>query len=213
MEENKYLKLARQARAENNSEDAKMYYGKVREEYPEDAEAKFFYAYYAMYEGKNGEIPSRFSVICTSLFSSLKMVAQSEKPIDQQLGVISEIVSAFVPETWSLNCYMNEKNREKRVGDSYVIVFDANVRNSCLKSGMKTLRELGDEIVKMYPDNDDAGMIAVIAWKEYVSLAQKFYLMVPKGSAEEYAEKIKKFVPTYEMPKKGGCISFSNKKN
>ena len=40
MENNKYLVLARQARAEGNSEDAKTYYNKVREENPEDGEAK-----------------------------------------------------------------------------------------------------------------------------------------------------------------------------
>ena len=45
MENNKYLILARQARAEGNSEDAKTYYNKVREENPEDGEAKFFYAF------------------------------------------------------------------------------------------------------------------------------------------------------------------------
>ena len=45
MEENKNLRLARQARAENNSEDAKLFYNKVREDDPENGEAKFFYAY------------------------------------------------------------------------------------------------------------------------------------------------------------------------
>ena len=73
MENNKYLILARQARAEGNSEDAKTYYNKVREESPEDGEAKFFYAYYALYEGKNGEIPQRFSNVCQAVFSALKM--------------------------------------------------------------------------------------------------------------------------------------------
>jgi len=34
-----------------------------------------------------------------------------------------------------------------------------------------------------------------------------------KGEAEIYAEKIKKIEPSYEMPKKAGCISFSDKKN
>ena len=43
----KYLKLARTAREEDNSEDAKRYYDMVRTEDPENGEAKFFYAYYA----------------------------------------------------------------------------------------------------------------------------------------------------------------------
>ena len=213
MEDNKYLRLARQARTENNSEDAKMYYGKVREEDPENAEAKFFYAYYAMYEGKNGEIPSRFSNICTVLFSSLKMIAQAPVSVEEQLSIILQITTTFVPETWSLNRYMNKKNRETKVGDSYVTVFKPTDISSCSKNGMITIRNLGDEIVKMYPNNHQAGVIASYAWKEYVSLAQKWYAWAPKGEAEVYAEKIKQFVPEYEMPKKAGCISLADSKN
>ncbi|MBE6960806.1 MAG: hypothetical protein E7448_08850 [Ruminococcaceae bacterium] len=207
MEGNKYLNLARQARAENNSEDAKLYYGKLREVEPENAEAKFFYAYYAMYEGKNGELLTRFTNLCKSLLSSLPMVKRASISEDEQLITICEIVSAFVPEAWSLNRYMNSKNRETKVGDSYVRVFDASTIASCSKVGMSTIRDLGDEIVKLYPNNTQASKIAVIAWKEYVSLAQKWYAYAPKGEAEVYAEKIKKIDPSYEMPKKAGCIS------
>ena len=208
MEGNKYLILARQARAEDNSEDAKLYYGKLREEEPENAEAKFFYAYYAMYEGKNGELPTRFTNLCRSLIPSLRMVKLATISEEEQLITVNEIVSAFVPETVSLNRYMNEKNRETKVGDSYIKVFEASAVTACCKEGMKAVRELGDEIVKAYPNNGKANGIAVLAWKEYVSLAQKFYAYAPKGDAEAYAEKIKKIEPAYEMPKKAGCISF-----
>ena len=213
MEDSKYLRLARQAREENNSEDAKMYYGKVREEDPENVEAKFFYAYYAMYEGKNGEIPSRFSNICTVLFSSLKMIAQAPISAEEQLSIIEQITTTFVPETWALNRYMNHKNRETKIGDSYVTVFETSTIISCSKKGMMAIRDLGDEIVKMYPNNRQAGIIAAYAWKEYVSLAQKWYAWAPKGEAEVYANKIKQFVPEYEMPKKAGCISLADNKN
>ena len=65
------------ARKENNSEDGKLFYGKVREEDPENVEAKYFYAYYSLYEGKNGELASRFSTLCKTLTSSLQLVKQS----------------------------------------------------------------------------------------------------------------------------------------
>lgn len=208
MEGNKYLILARQARAENNSEDAKLYYGKLRENEPENAEAKFFYAYYSMYEGTNGELPTRFANLCKSLNSSLQMVKWASVSEEEQLTCINEIVSAFVPETDSINRYMNAKNREEKVGDSYVRVFDVSSITSSCKVGMQATRDLGDEIVKLYPNNNQANKIAVIAWKEYVALAQKYYAQAPKGEAETYAEKIKKIEPAYEMPKKAGCISF-----
>lgn len=212
MESNKYLRLARQARAEDNSEDAKLFYGKLRENEPENAEAKFFYAYYSMYEGKNAELPTRFTNLCKSLISSVRLVKVASDSEEEQLATIQEIVSAFVQEPWSLNRYMNELNREEKVGDSYVRVFEASEISSCSKEGMKAIRDVGDEIVKQYPNYAQANKIAIIAWKEYVSLAQKWYAYAPKGEAEVYAEKIKKIEPSYEMPKKAGCISFSDSK-
>ena len=213
MENNKYLTLARQARADGNSEDAKTYYNKVREDDPENGEAKFFYAYFALYEGKNGEIPQRFGNVCQAVFSAVKMVKSSTAPVAEQYATISEIVNAFLPMTWALNRYMNNKNRETKVGDSYVQVFDQSSITSSCKKGMFAIRDLGNELESIYGGDADAMAIAVLAWKEYVSLAQKWYAYPPKGEAEIYAEKIKKIEPSYEMPKKAGCISFSDKKN
>ena len=213
MEISKYLNLARQARAEGNTEDAKNFYNKVREEDPESGEAKFFYAFYALYEGKNVEIPNRFANVCKVICSSINMVKNSDATLDEQYATISEIVAAFIPETWSLNRYMNNKNHETKVGDSYVKVFDNNSIVSCCKNGMFTLRDLGDMLEKLYSSDADAMKIAVLAWKEYVSLAQTWYAYAPKGEAEIYAEKIKKIDPNYEIPKKAGCISFAGKKN
>ena len=65
----------------------------------------------------------------------------------------------------------------------------------------------------LYGKDAVAMSIAVLAWKEYVSLAQKWYAYPPKGEAETYAEKIKKIDASYEMPKKAGCISFADNKN
>lgn len=212
MEENKFLKLARQARAENNSEDAKTYYNKVREDDPENGEAKFFYAYYALYEGTNKELFTRFSNLCKVLIPSINFVKESSFSKEEQLKSIEEIVSAFVPEVWAENQYMNHKNHETKVGDSYVKVFDASVIVSTSKLGLVTLKELGDHLDKLYVSDPVCKKLAVIAWKEYVSLAQKWYSYAPKGDAEIYAEKIKKIEPSYEMPKKAGCISFDVRK-
>ena len=213
MDLEKYLKLARQAKAENNSEDAKNYYNKVREEDPENGEAKFFYAYFAIYEGTNKELYSRFSNFCKVLPSSIKLVEDSSLPKEEKLATIEEIVNTFVPETWALNRYMNSKNRQTKVGDSYVKVFDASVISSCGSTGMKALKALGDQVEKIYIADPECKRLAAIAWKEYVSLSQKWYAYAVKGDAEIYAEKIKKVDPSYEMPSKAGCISFANSKN
>ena len=109
MEISKNLQLARQARAEKNSEDAKLFYLKVREEDPENGEAKFFYAFYSIYEGKVAELPSRFSNLCSVVSSSINFIKNSSLGKEEHLKSISEIVDAFVPETWANNRYMNNK--------------------------------------------------------------------------------------------------------
>lgn len=204
----KYLKLARTARAESNTEDAKRYYDMVRTDDPENGEAKFFFAFYALYEGKNGEIPKRFSNLCAGLKSSIKLVKDSDSDESEKISTIGEILDAFIPEAWSLNRYMNNKNRETKVGDSYVKVFEASQISSVSKEGLATLKDIGDFIASIYSTSPEGMNLAVKAWKEYVSLAQKWYAYAPKGDAEIYAAKIQKVDPSYEMPKKAGCISF-----
>ena len=213
MEESQYLKLARQARAEDNSEDAKNYYSKVREEQPENGEAKFFYTYYSLYEGKNVEIPNKFSNLCKSLVPSINMIKDSALSKEEQIASIAEIVDCFVPEPWSLNRYMNGKNRETKIGDSYVKVFEGSAIISVCRNGMFTLKELGDKLEKLYLNDAECKKLAALAWKEYVSLSQKWFAYAVKGDAEKYTEKIKTVDPSYEMPKKAGCISLADKKN
>lgn len=212
MDLNKYLNLARQAKAEDNSEDAKTYYNKVREEDPENGEAKFFYAYYSLYEGTNRELPTRFANLCKVLPLSIKAIERSELEKVEKIKSIEEIVEAFVPETFSENRYMNSKNRETKIGDSYVRVFENSAISSCCKAGMMTLKALGDQLELLFNSDPECKRLAVIAWKEYVSLSQKFYAYAVKGDVEIYSEKIKKVDPTYVTPPKAGCISPANSK-
>ena len=118
MEETKYLRLARQARQENNSEDAKNFYNKVREEDPENGEAKFFYAYYSLYEGTNGELPTRFVNLFKVVNGSVRMIKESEEEEAEKMKLLEEIVNAITPEVWAENRYMNNKNHETKIGDS-----------------------------------------------------------------------------------------------
>lgn len=208
----KYLKLARIAREEENTEDAKKYYDMVRIDDPENGEAKFFYAYYALYEGKNIEIPKRFSNLCTVLKSSIKMVKDSDCSKEEKNDILNAIFDNFIPTAWSLNVYMNGKNSETKVGDHYLKVFDNAQIVSVCKEGMKTLKELGDYTASLFESSPEGMTLAVKAWKEYVALAQKWYAYAPKGDAEAYASKIQEIEPSYELPKKAGCISFGNKR-
>lgn len=206
----KYLKNARAAREENNSEDAKKFYDMVRTDEPENGEAKFFYQYYSLYEGKNGEIPSRFKTLTTTLKTSVRCVAESGDSDEEKMNVLSAIVSSFVPMTWSLNRYMN--NLYVGSGQNRQRVIPANQIAKACEDGVVALYELGDSIAKYFSSNE-AMSLAASAWKEGVSLQQKWYAYKYEGkTAEEYAAKIQKVEPDYEMPKKAGCISFANKR-
>ena len=206
----KNLKNARAAREENNSEDAKKFYDMVRIDEPENGEAKFFYQYYSLYEGKNGEIPSRFKTLTTTLKSSVRCIAESNESDEEKMSVLSAIVSSFVPMTWSLNRYMNTlfvgsgENRQR-------VIPSSEISQSCIV-GVVALYDLGDSIEKLF-SGDEAMKLAANAWKEGVSLQQKWYAYKYNGKTpEEYTAKIQKVEPEYEMPKKAGCISFANKR-
>ncbi|MBQ9805335.1 MAG: hypothetical protein IJW49_02340 [Clostridia bacterium] len=205
--DNKYLELARSARKENNSEDAKKFYDMARVEDPENGEAKFFYQYYSLYEGKNNEIARRFINLINGIPSSIKCVVNSGADHAEKLETIREIVEAYVPMTWSLNRYMNNltvgsgQNRTR-------VLSNAEITSTCV-AGVIGLYATGDLLQTLFNGDAAAMKIAAIAWKEGVSLQQKWYAYKYDGkTAEEYAEKIKKVEPDYEMPKKAGCISF-----
>ena len=208
----KYLKLARTAREEDNTEDAKRYYDMVRTEDPENGEAKFFYTYYALYEGKNGEIPKRFSNLCTVLKSAIKMVMETENSTEEKLKDCHTILNHFVPVTWTLNSYMNKKNHETKIGNSHVQVFGYSQIAGVSKEGMKNLKDIGDYLETIFASSPEGMKLATMAWKEYVTLAQKWCSWAPKGEAEIYAAKIQKVEPDYVIPKKACCVSFGSKR-
>ena len=192
-----FLSLAREARAENNAEDAKKYYEKVREEDPESVEAKFFQSYYSMYEGKNGEVPSRFIKLCKSIETSMIKLKTSDMTTEEQVRSLSDIVTTFAPETGAIYSWMS--------GKTY---FEQSDYKAVAVAGMETLCYLGS-FAEEYSRNKEAEAVALKAWKEYVNLAQtKFFFNESKEKVEGYVAKIKKYEPSYEPPKRpGGCSS------
>lgn len=206
----KYLINARNAREEKNSEDAKRFYDMVRTEDPDNAEAKFFYSYYSLREGTNGEIALRFGRLCNVVIPTIKALAKSEDSKEEKMSVLKAVGDAFIPETWSLNRYMNHltvgtgSNQERVLSDSDI--------TSVCKNGVNTLYAMGDEIESTFAGDSTAMQVAVAAWKEAITLTQKWYSYFDESLPAKYAEKIKRIDPSYEMPKKGGCIQLADKR-
>ncbi len=173
---------------------------------------EFDSAHSALYEGEEKGLSERFMNLCKILNTEIQAIKGSLRSEEEQLKVIGEIVEAFVGETWRVNRYMNFKNREQKIDNRYVEIFSAQDIRISTKVGIFLMRNLGDTIFDLYPSKPEAEQIAVIAWKEYVSLAQKFCTFVQEGDAEIYAAKIKKIDPFYVMPLKfdAGILSQSN---
>ena len=71
--------------------------------------------------------------------------------------------------------------------------------------------DLGDAIAKCFPNSKELMLKAVEYWKNAIVYQQTYYntswARENKGYPAKYAEKIKKYEPTYEIPKKAGCVT------
>ena len=207
----KYLKLAREARKENNSEDAKKYYDMVRVDDPENGEAKFFYPYYSLYQGTNREIPQRFVNLINVLDTSIKKISEGAESNEEKLKVVDSIANAFVPITWTVYNYMFNKFR----------IYSYNQFQAVIKRGIHGCYVLGDAIEMYFNSNNDFLKIAAKSWKEGIALQQKNYIAFSGENYDDatapdrYASKIQKVDPSYVIPTKEpkkGCLQSSNKK-
>lgn len=201
----KYLTMARNARKENNVEDAKRYYDMVRTDDPENVEAKFFYAYYRCWSGTKGSAYQDFMTFCNSCNSIVKQIAAS-KEIDQK-SLLVEIFEAIQGMPTAMSEI--QKDLWKSAPDSEKSKYN-DQKKSCEKMGILLIYNFGDSVFSEFENNKAIVNIAVEAWKKAVAVNQQYpYCGVEKSYAEKYAEKIKKFDPDYSLPKKAGCISFA----
>lgn len=73
-----YYQLARQAKDNNNSEDAAKYYDLIRQENPDDWEASFYSVYYTTMQCKIGEIPNASYKLRNSIDSVIVKVKNDD---------------------------------------------------------------------------------------------------------------------------------------
>ena len=83
-----YYQLARQAKANDNSEDAVKYYDLIRQEVPDDWEANFYSVYYTTMQCKIGEIPNASYKLRSCIDS---VVAQVKNGLQEQGEVVTAL--------------------------------------------------------------------------------------------------------------------------
>lgn len=200
---NKYLTLARRAREEDNTEDAKKFYDMVRIEDPENIEARFFYAYYKMWEGKKIEVYSNYLDLISTIKSVLKAIATAEISVKEKEDLLKTILNEYKDLPLTINRTLNELART--FPDSG---YGTKIRQSGRES-ILLFYHIGDYIEKEFIGSNFKS-IAVEAWKLGVARQQIWYgVGVDKSLPETYTAKIQKIDASYVMPKKAGCISFS----
>ncbi len=203
--DNKYLKMARQAREEDNAEDAKKFYDMARTEDPDNAEAKFFFQYYSLMDCKNGEIPVKYDNVEKSAYSTIKMLGKSDYTAEDKFDLLSQIVDAFLPLAASMWHHM--------LGLS---CFDYSDTIRMRNNHIRNAKELGNTIIDTF--GEEKGLhtdLAVKCWKEAIDFdfACCNYLNYKDKDKEvwmhKYAKKIQKYDPSYKMPeyKQAGCLA------
>lgn len=202
----KYLTLARRAREEDNTEDAKRYYDMVRTEDPDNTEGRFFYAYYRLWDGKKGEAYDKYVDFCKVVVPVVNTTAESDAPYDEKKAFLLDVLSSIRGLPASINGVL--KDLWQVASDSGKSEYNSKMK-SCQKIGIEMLYGYGDAIEKHFSDQAAIMAIAADAWKKGVELNQQYpYCGIDKTLSEKYAAKIQKIDPTYTPPKKAGCISF-----
>lgn len=227
--QNKYLILARRAREEDNYDDAIKYYDMVRTEDPENAEAKFYYSYYKMMNGKKGEAYSDFVTFCNGVSPTISIIMSSDDSADNKKVLLKDMYKCIntgkrSTERADIEIQGNNSKNINRIYQnttySLALVIIESYRNDlemldiaskmikkATPDKMLAFYEIGDAYEENKGDSREILDLALNAWKEGIKRQQKAY-NTPEaknkcvGFQEKYAQKIKEYEPTYEIPKK-----------
>ena len=202
----KYLKLARRAKEEDNTEDAKKYYDMVRTEDPDNVEARFFYSYYRLWDGTKGESFGKYLDFCKTVSTIVRAVQETDAPDEFKKSLLVEIFNSIKGTPISITRI--QKDLWQSASDSQKPKYNSQQKESS-KVGIEMLYGFGDNIAKAFANDAGFTSIAVDSWKAGVALNQQYpYCGIDKTLSDKYIEKIKSADPSYTPPKKAGCISF-----
>ena len=200
-DQTKYFKLARIAREEGNSENAKKYYELAYEDMPDNPEVKWFSAYYSLLECKNSEAASKFINLCSALVPTLRLVARIEDERERNsLG--KAILDTFLPLETTV----------------HIATLKISGNTKALEEATNPIiRALGDEIIAIFGETEPYIGWAVFIWKFLIDKRHtwsKFRNYNDKGKElwfDKMAKKIQKYEPNYVMPTftQVGCITTS----
>lgn len=189
----KNLELARQAKEEQNSENAKMYYELAYNDNPENVEVQFYCAYYKAKDATSEEAISSIIQLNHTTQYAIPIIAQStliqlekELFISQMLTALSEVLVHFYTSAIKLT-------------DSKYLVASKNT--------IELLYSFSDAVEKEFPDSDNRNKIIAssleLALNAYAGIMNSAWggsVLSDLGNPEIYVTKIKQYNPSYSEP-------------
>ncbi len=205
----KLYELARRAKNDNNSENARKYYDMILVQDPSSWEANFYAVYYQSMSCKIAEIRSAAIRLSNCEDTILKLVQDNVTDPDERRKVVDEMGAKLIGIADML--YSAAENHYNGISLQIRSRYTQEYLNNCC-AARDVLYNYGNYLIQFF--GDEYGTIAAACWKVAVRQHNKLMIWfsqkdVNKNMIESYCTKIKKYDPSYQPPQvnasSGGC--------
>lgn len=203
-------KLARRAKADNNSENAQKYYEQIIVKDPSSWEANFYTTYYQSMNCKIGEIGVAAIRISNCEDTVFSLIKENVEDSDEQRKAVNEVAERLIIISNMLfNAYKNHYDGiSLQIKHNYVQTY----ANNC-SAARDIVYSGGDLIIKIFGDvyGDIAASCWILGVKQHNILNLVFdNKELNSKIIKEYTDKILKYNPSYQPPQTnintaGGC--------
>ena len=194
--------LARRARSDNNSENAQKYYEQILMKDPSSWEANFYSTYYQSMNCKIGQIQSAAIRMSNCEKTVLNLIKDNVIDPEERKVALNEVGSqlGFIAGMLFKAAY----NHYYGIGDSIREQYKQEMVNNCSAS-RDICYNYGDYVIEIFGDEYGKDIAAPI-WELGITMHNKLMPMfLNKEFNKEiimgFADKIKKYNPSYEAPK------------
>lgn len=199
--------IARRAKENDHGEEAMRYYDMILIKDPTSWEASFYVVYFKAKTCKIGQIASAGESVYNCVETVLQLIKDYVVDKEEQIKAYTEVSQRIT--SLSVMLFENARKHYFSIDASIYKQYEGELVERCA-TAMFCVYQTGDVLERLFGEDKEAQERAVIAWKqgisEHVLLAEISSRVTAK--VQEYAAKIRKYEPTYEVPtvqKSGGC--------
>lgn len=208
---NLYL-LARRARDEDNTENARKYYDQIIVKNPNDWEAAFYLVYYKAMGCKIAEIASAGYSVVNTIETTVTLIKENVEGREEQINALKEV--ALRCELIAAMLYRGAQSHYNGIDASIKDRYTQEMINNCA-SAYTINYTLGNVLDSVFGEYDEVHSLSVSAWKDGITFHKgiiKYFQQFEtnKNIILGYADKIKKYdasyvAPNIEKPAPAGC--------